>query len=217
MSLLAYGDPHGVFKPLKTAVQDHAPDAVVLLGDYDLTQPLQAVLNWAAPGVPTRWVHGNHDVDTEAFYDHLYGSDPSESLHATRANLGGFWVGGLGGVFRTSLWDGESTPRFKSRAKMLASTRREDRWRDGLPLRDRATIFQEDFDRVASMRLDVLVTHEAPSCHRYGWKAIDRLAAACRAKLIVHGHQHETYDAYLPGGIQVRGLGLHEAWPVTIY
>jgi hypothetical protein len=58
----------------------------------------------------------------------------------------------------------------------------------------------------------VLVTHEAPSCHRHGFAAIDRLAEVAAARLIVHGHHHESYAAKLPGGIDVRGLGFAEPW-----
>jgi len=57
------------------------------------------------------------------------------------------------------------------------------------------------------------VTHEAPSCHRHGYAVIDDLAAAGGAKLIVHGHHHDSYTATLPNGIPVRGLGLAEPWP----
>ena len=34
-----------------------------------------------------------------------------------------------------------------------------------------------------SIDFDVLVTHEAPSCHRHGFAAIDRLAEAAAARL----------------------------------
>jgi hypothetical protein len=30
--------------------------------------------------------------------------------------------------------------------------------------------------------------------------------------LIVHGHHHESYDATLAGGIDVRGLAVAEVW-----
>lgn len=41
----------------------------------------------------------------------------------------------------------------------------------------------------------MLVCHEAPSCHKYGYAAIDELTAAMGARRIVHGHHHERYIA----------------------
>ncbi len=65
------------------------------------------------------------------------------------------------------------------------------------------------------MRADVLVTHEAPSCHKHGFAGIDVAAAACRARLVVHGHHHATYDGVLPGGVRVKGLGKAEVLRIT--
>jgi hypothetical protein len=56
------------------------------------------------------------------------------------------------------------------------------------------------------------VTHEAPSSHPHGFPVIDALAGRCGARLIVHGHHHQSYQAELPNGISVRGLGLSETW-----
>ena len=81
-----------------------------------------------------------------------------------------------------------------------------------VPLFHRDTIFPEDFDALAALRCDILVTHEAPSSHPHGFAAIDALAETCGACLIVHGHHHQSYEAILPNGIKVRGLGLSEPW-----
>jgi calcineurin-like phosphoesterase family protein len=86
------------------------------------------------------------------------------------------------------------------------------RWRGGLPLWHRDTIFPDDFDQLAAQRFDVLVTHEAPSSHQHGFAVIDQLAESGGARLIVHGHHHDSYAATLPNGIAVRGLGLAEPW-----
>ncbi len=59
------------------------------------------------------------------------------------------------------------------------------------------------------LRADVLVCHEAPSCHRYGFGALDDLAAAMRVSLVVHGHHHTDHDGAIAGGkIRVMGVGL---------
>ncbi|ORU91082.1 MAG: hypothetical protein A6F72_00755 [Cycloclasticus sp. symbiont of Poecilosclerida sp. N] len=50
-----------------------------------------------------------------------------------------------------------------------------------------------------------MVTHESPSCHRYGFEYLDVLAELMGAKLIVHGHQHVHYSDTLKNGIEVFG------------
>ena len=129
------------------------------------------------------------------------------------ATLGGWRIAGLPGVFKPRVWDpAEPPPSFRSRSAFQAALRPGKAWRGGLPLFHRDTIFPEDFDRLSALRCDILVTHEAPSSHRHGFAVIDSLAASCGARLIVHGHHHQSYDALLRNGIRVRGLGLAEAW-----
>jgi hypothetical protein len=52
----------------------------------------------------------------------------------------------------------------------------------------------------------VLVTHEAPTCHRHGFVGIDMAAQACRARLVRHSHHHEDYTRTIPGTGVARGL-----------
>ena len=54
------GDPHGNFKPLISAVHKHKPEAVVLLGDYDLDEPLEKCLETIADLTEIWWIAGNH-------------------------------------------------------------------------------------------------------------------------------------------------------------
>ena len=51
-------------------------------------------------------------------------------------------------------------------------------------------IWPEDYDYLATQRADILVTHEAPRSHPSGNAALDALARAMGASLIVHGHHH---------------------------
>ena len=62
----------------------------------------------------------------------------------------------------------------------------------------------------------MLITHEAPSCHRHGFAAIDRLADVAAARLIVHGHHHESYAVKLGNGIDVKGLAVAETWMLEL-
>lgn len=43
-------------------------------------------------------------------------------------------------------------------------------------------------------KADILVTHEAPSCHPFGYSEIDELAQAMGAKMVVHVHHHDSLD-----------------------
>lgn len=122
-------------------------------------------------------------------------------------------VTGLGGVFKERVW----YPRFQAAVPVRATRRdylrqlpRGERWRGGLPLRVRDAIFPEDVEALRSMMADLLVTHEAPTCHRYGFVGIDMAAQACRARLVIHGHHHESSSACLSSGVPVRGLGRTE-------
>lgn len=43
-------------------------------------------------------------------------------------------------------------------------------------------------------KADILVCHEAPSCHPYGYSEIDELAQTMGTKMVVHGHHHDSLD-----------------------
>jgi predicted phosphodiesterase len=219
--ILFAGDPHRNFSPIIRACLAQPPATLILLGDLDCTRPLhQDLAPVLAAGWRVSWILGNRDCETEAAYDNLVGDHPAGNLGFCVTEQGGYRVAGLPGVFKPSIWyprldDGLreiEPPRFRDRDTFLAAQPRSRWWRDGLPLWHRDSIFPDDFDRLADQRFDILVTHEAPSCHRHGFGVIDELAAAGGASLIVHGHHHDSYSATLPNGIRVRGLGLAEPW-----
>ena len=89
------------------------------------------------------------------------------------------------------------------------------RWRDELPIKARAAIWWEDYERLYGQQADILVLHEAPGSHLYGFAVLDELAEAMGVKLIVHGHHHENYDATI-GTIRVRGVGKATPWLLQI-
>ena len=187
--------------------------------------PLHSALaSLLALGWRVHWIIGNRDVDTEATYDNVAGDMPEGDIGGRVIELAGLRIAGLGGVFKPRVWypradtPGEAIEpaRFETRAAFLASLPAREHWRGGLPLWHRDTIFPEDFAALAEHRFDVLISHEAPTSHRHGSAAIDRLAEACGVRLIVHGHHHESYTATLPNGIAVRGLGVAEAWGLEL-
>jgi hypothetical protein len=210
--ILFAGDPHRNFSPILRACLALPSGTLILVGDCDCPAPLSQVLAPAiARGWDVRWILGNHDTETEAAFDNLTGHAGDLGLHM--ATIGGLRIAGLPGVFKPRVWHPhDGPPSYCTRAAFQAALRPHEPWRGGLPLFHRDTVFPEDFDRLAAQGCDILVTHEAPSSHPHGFAVIDALAEACGARLIVHGHHHQSYEAVLASGIRVRGLGLSEPW-----
>jgi predicted phosphodiesterase len=210
--VLFAGDPHRNFSPILRACDALPRGTLILVGDCDCPAPLAQILAPALNrGWDLHWILGNHDTETEAAYDNLTGCPGDLGMAVITTN--GIRIAGLPGVFKPRVWNpGEGPASFRTRTAFQAALRPGEAWRGGLPLFHRDTIFPEDFDRLAAIRCDILVTHEAPSSHPHGFAAIDALAEACGARLIVHGHHHRSYEAVLPNGIRVRGLGLAEPW-----
>ena len=211
-TLLFAGDPHGNFAPILRACLAMPPGTLILVGDCDCPAPLAEVM---APAIAAGW---RVCCDPrQPRYRHRSRLRPADrqrrDLGLRATDIGGLCVAGLPGVFKPRVWypraDDPSgridPPRFYTRSDFQRALRPDEAWRGGLPLWHRDTIFPEDFDRLRSERFDVLVSHEAPSTHPHGFANIDRLAEACGARLIVHGHHHQAYDATLPNGIRVRG------------
>ena len=165
---LVVGDPHGDYTQLRQALDSTpAPSALILLGDFELTRPLDRELqdcgiDFAATQV--YWIAGNHDAESDAEYDHLYGSPLADrDLNARVVEIDGVRVAGLGGVFRGKIWNGADAPRHRARADFIKQVPKSQRWRDGVPRRHRVSIWPEDVEALAGARADVLITHEAPT------------------------------------------------------
>jgi len=207
--LLFGGDPHGVFDPIEQAARQDPQARFVLLGDFDLPVPLEQAVPTAADRC--WWIHGNHDCDCVAYHDRLFGSALADRcLHARVVEIDGLRVAGLGGVFRERTWHPETGIRFRAPRDFLRAIPPRQHWRHGLPVRHRGSIWWSDYQSLWDQRAEVLVLHEAPSCHRHGFAVLDELAEAMGVSLIVHGHHHETYRDRLPSGIEVQGVGLAE-------
>ncbi|MFA6232477.1 MAG: metallophosphoesterase [Rhodanobacter sp.] len=141
------------------------------------------------------WIHGNHDTDSDADYDHLFGSALADrNLHGRVVEVADQPIAGLGGIFRGQVWAPPDKPRYPSKEDYLARCGKGSRWHDGMPRRHRSTIFADDYQALLGEQADILVTHEAPSCHRHGFREIDDLAHRLGAKTAFHGHHHEHID-----------------------
>jgi predicted phosphodiesterase len=210
MQIGFFGDPHGDYAAIKKSIRQGVSAISIFLGDFDLERPLdEEICPLTDAGSEVHWIHGNHDADREQWHDFVFESGVAhKNLNARVLETHGCRIAGLGGVFHADVWhpkDGVGMPKFNSREEFMAVNMR-NAWRGGLPLRHRSTIFPEDFNTLAGEEADILVTHEAPSCHRYGHAEIDDLAEIMGVKLIVHGHHHEDYEATLASGIKVVGL-----------
>lgn len=202
------GDPHGRFDYINRVVEEHRPEAVVLLGDMQPGQPLDVLLKRTLELTQVWWIPGNHDTDTEEFYDRLWhGVLSGRNLHGKVANIAGVRIAGLGGVFRGQIWMPGEEPNYRSATGFVRRSPRANLWRGGLPRRHRSSIFPSVYETLAKQKADVLITHEAPSCHKKGFDAIDELARSLGVRWHFHGHQHEDriYGTYK--GVIVRAVG----------
>ncbi len=195
MSIWFVGDLHGHFDNLVEAVIRYQPAAIVLLGDIESPTPLEQTLGAIRDLTEVWWIPGNHDTDADVFYDNLYGSALADrNLHGRVATIAGVRVAGLGGVFRERVWMPPSAPKLQSPKELITTGGAGNRWRGGLPRKHRSTIFPSDIQTLRGKRADILVTHEAPSCHPHGFEVIDALGRSLGVTASFHGHHHESPD-----------------------
>jgi hypothetical protein len=98
-------------------------------------------------------------------------------------------------------------PTYQNAEAFLRIARNEGRWRGGLPLRHRLTIFADDYNRLAKLDADVLVIHEAPYEHPHGNEAYDLLAITMGVQNLFHGHTHDSLP-YRVQAVRMFGVGL---------
>lgn len=202
------GDPHGSFDHIVSAIDEYHPESVVILGDLTPEKPLDEIFKDCGK-TQVYWIPGNHDTDSDLIYDRLYRSRFSNhNLNGKVLDVGRLKVAGLGGVFRGQIWMPPGKPNYFSPTSFIRKVGKSGMWRGGLPRRHRSTIFASTYERLSGMKADMLVTHEAPSMHAKGFKAIDDLAHKLGVKYIFHAHQHESCNYGVINGIVARGVGL---------
>jgi predicted phosphodiesterase len=211
--VLYCGDPHGSFRHIIEAAGHTKASAVVLLGDMEPQRPLHLELEPILDRV--WWLPGNHDADTDELYERVWGSKLADrNVHGKVVVLpDGTRLASLAGVFREAVWHpgvaGE--PRFRSRKQHAKSTPRQDRFNGGHHRKHWGTIYPDELDRLAELRADVLVTHEAPGDHPHGFEILDTLAQSLGVKVTVHGHHHDRLDSsarWEAQGFRSYGVGL---------
>ncbi|MCF7971151.1 MAG: metallophosphoesterase [Methylococcaceae bacterium] len=205
--ILFAGDPHGCFNNIVSAVFKHRPAAVVMLGDYNLESPLEQYLQAIIGETDIYWIPGNHDFDSRAEYEYLFNSALSNNnLHLKVVEVEGIRIAGLGGIFASRIWNPSEPPRWKDKQHWLKSQPHPIK---KIPLHKDNAIWHHEFEHMKrTLRADILVSHEAPSCHQYGFQVIDELAEALGVSKIFHGHHHRHYNDVLANRITVTGASL---------
>ena len=214
MSVVLYcGDPHGEFRHILRAAAERKASAVVLLGDLEPQQPLH--LELAAIASKVWFIHGNHDTDSDQNWSNVWESELADRNIDGRvvALPGGTRLAGLGGVFRESVFYPSlpTEPRFRNREEHARATPRQARWRGGVARKHASTIYPDEIDRLADLRADVLITHEAPGYHRHGHLILDTLAQSMGVKVTVHAHHHDRIQSssrWATQGFKSFGIGL---------
>jgi len=204
--ILFAGDPHGNFKPLIAAVHKYRPEAVILLGDYDLEMPLECCLQEIVGLTEIWWIAGNHDFESPGKYHNLFNSAFSDKdLHLKVTEIAGIRVAGLGGIFLGRVWYPPQQPKWQGKQHYLHYQSAKAK-HSGMSLKYKSAIWHDEFETLKSLKADILVSHEAPGSHRHGFKVIGELAATMGVKNIFHGHLHENYASVIKKGIKVVGV-----------
>lgn len=193
------GDVHGRFDHVIRLVKLHQPEAVIFLGDLECSLPLDMILR-PIPGLTEVWfIHGNHDSDRQAYWQNLYDSRLADhSLHGRVVEIAGHRIAGLGGTFEPQVWlPGSPDTGIQNYQDFLDSLTLRPQHEDIVANKmqnARSAIYPDDYFTLAMEKADILVCHEAPSSHPYGYSEIDELAQAIDAKMVVHGHHHDSLD-----------------------
>lgn len=215
------GDVHGQFDHVLKFSLTARPDAVIFLGDIEARRPfLHEIAPLLDAGIDVRWIRGNHDTDTSTSWGHL--ADAMHlNIDGKVVDLYGVRIAGLGGVFRREIWlpdpanPSGATPCFASYdtyVKALKNTAsvgtisvNSDHDSMSFPselicthrtkaLTHKSSIFWNTYESLWERSADILVTHEAPSCHPCGFTVIDELAQAMGVSKLFHGHHHDSLD-----------------------
>lgn len=234
--ILMFGDPHGDFKHVLPVVEKEKPIAILFLGDLDLERSLELEMAQIMKLTEVYFIHGNHDTDSHQKHDYLFNSKLADhNLHGRVVEIAGIKVAGLGGVFRQAIWwpkdDAFAASNYDNYESFVDAEMQALLWQErrrqkalgntecevespvlvGKRLTHKSSIFYDDWLNLYSQQADILVTHEAPSCHPHGFAGITELARGMQVKRTFHGHHHDRLDYSDQSsqlGFQAYGVGL---------
>jgi len=195
------GDVHGNLTALQRALQwePSPPEAILFLGDMDPPEPIGPWLRQTVGEfIPFRWIHGNHEVDTEQRSRDTFDALGIElNIDGKVVEIQGLRIAGLGGIFRKEIWMPPALPLFQRIEDYEAHLRglgSKEPFVDAKLRTHRSSIFPNAYDALAEQSADVLLIHDAPSCHPHGNAAYDDLAQVLGVKWVAHGHHHDARD-----------------------
>lgn len=207
--ILFCGDTHGGLTHIQREIQRLHPTAIILLGDIEPDLPLQKILS----GTDVYFISGNHDGENEDHYNNIFKSDyATNNLNNRVVEIDGLRVAGLGGTFDEKIWMPPSEPIYENYAQWEAANRYNNPYFEKQKrIIEHGAIFYDDYINLMMQKADVLVLHDAPSCHPYGYEALDELAQAMGVKTVFHGDHHDCLDYSLDEarmGFRTYGVGL---------
>ncbi len=152
--ILFAGDPHGDFKSLIAAVHEYKPEAVVLLGDYDLEMPLEVCLQEIVGLTQIWWIAGNHDFETPSKHKHLFHSALAENgLHLKVTEIAGLRIAGLGGIFLGRVWYPPQPPKWRGKQHYLDNQPANIR-HTAMSLKYKGAIWHDEFEALKTLKAD---------------------------------------------------------------
>lgn len=153
--ILFAGDPHGNFAPLIQAVNTCHPDAVVLLGDYELKNPLEYYLHSILDKTEVWWIPGNHDYDSALHYENLFFSALSDfTLHLKVKEVAGVRIAGLGGIFLGRIWYPPQVPKWKSQQHFFSDENAPSKT-SRLYLKYKSAIWHDEWESLKALKASV--------------------------------------------------------------
>ena len=193
------GDVHERFEHILPALlprqKSDGEQAVIFLGDIECKAPFEELI---APltdaGIECWFIHGNHDTDKLQDCLNLTSSN-HRNLDGRVMTIQGKRIAGLGGIFRGAIWRPPTSSAYKNIEEFKQSRHfNPTPYPQGQLLKHCSSIWPDTFDALAKEAADILVTHDAPSCHEYGFEALDSLAQCLGVKQLFHGHHHQKVD-----------------------
>ena len=125
---------------------------------------------------------------------HLEGS-MHRSLDGRVVTIQGQRIAGLGGVFRGQIWRPPEPRKYLNMDALKASRFfKPTPYLEGKLLTNASSIWPVTYDKLSLESADILVLHEAPSCHPHGFSELDDLANKMGVRAVFHGHHHELMD-----------------------
>lgn len=214
--ILFCGDLHGQFEAIRNIVRYRKPDALVLLGDMEAPDLIENLI----PDVDIYWIFGNHDMEKQAGLDAFSKSKfAKNNLHGRVIDIKGVKIAGLGGEFSSAIWKPPEEPKYNNLDEWVAANQFTDKFfAKHKMMHQNASIFYDDYVNLMLQQADILVAHGAPSCHPYGYEAIDELALELGASKVFHGDHHDSLDYTSDTdkmGFETIGVGLRGVTSIT--